>query len=109
MLLKKLKKVASKENTIRARLLPDNFLEGSREEAVKLYQYSRCDGSVEIIEEESQADLVIENLAVRGIIEGAVAIDCDFVVVAGSSMMLINDFKIGKPPAKKEPKSVNLI
>ena len=67
------KKIASKENAIRARLIPDNFLEGLREEAEKLNQDSQCDGSVEIIQAETQADLVIEILAVRGIIDGALA------------------------------------
>ena len=61
---------------------------------------------MEIIQAKTQADLVIEHLAVTGIIDGAVANDCDFVVVAGKSMMLIKDFKLGKPASKKLPKSV---
>ena len=101
--------VKSKEKAIRARFLPDDFLERLEEEANRLRQDSGCEGTVKIIQAKTQADLVIEHLAVTRIIDGAVANDCDFVVVAGKSMMLITDFKLGRPPARKQPKSVNSI
>ena len=78
--------VKSKERAIRARFLPDDFLERLEEEANRLRQDSGCEGTVKIIQAKTQADLVIEHLAVTRIIDGAVANDCDFVVVAGKSM-----------------------
>ena len=100
------KTVTSNEKAIRARLLPDDFLDSLKDEVNKLKQDSGREGTVKVIQAKTQADLVIEHLAVTGIIDGAVANDCDFVVVAGKSMMLIEDFKLGKPASKKLPKSV---
>ena len=95
------KTVTSNEKAIRARLLPDDFLDSLKDEVNKLKQDSGREGTVKVIQAKTQADLVIEHLAVTGIIDGAVANDCDFVVVAGKSMMLIKDFKLGKPASKK--------
>ena len=65
--------VKSKERAIRARFLPDDFLERLEEEANRLRQDSGCEGTVKIIQAKTQADLVIEHLAVTRIIDRAVA------------------------------------
>ena len=84
-------------------MLPDDFLDRLKDEVNILKQDSRCEGTVKIIQTKTQADLVIEHLAVTGIIDEAVANDSDFVVVACKSMMLIKSFKLENDHRRNYP------
>jgi hypothetical protein len=112
-------KVKKKEKQVSANTMPPDFVQLLEEEVVDLQNYltlldyrNRHVPSVSFIQAKTQADCVICHMAVRNQIQAAVANDCDFVVVAGKSMLLITDFTMPRSAkamsSTGEPKNAKL-